>query len=81
MLTGCVQRLAFGHVNEATVRVLAAEGCSVTAPAAQGCCGALPLHAGHIEQARALAQAQHRGVRAGRASIASSSTPPAAGRR
>jgi len=56
MLTGCVQRLAFGHVNEATVRVLAAEGCQVTAPAAQGCCGALPLHAGHIEQARALAR-------------------------
>ena len=25
-------------------------------PRAQGCCGALPLHAGHIEQARALAR-------------------------
>jgi len=36
--------------------VLAAEGCSVTAPAAQGCCGALPLHAGGIEQARQLAK-------------------------
>ena len=29
VLTGCVQRLAFHHVNEATVRVLAAEGCAV----------------------------------------------------
>jgi glycolate oxidase iron-sulfur subunit len=56
MLTGCVQRLAFGHVNEATIRVLSAEGCRVTAPGAQGCCGALPLHAGHIDQARALAR-------------------------
>ena len=56
MLTGCVQRLAFHDVNEATVRVLAAEGCSVTAPAAQGCCGALALHSGEIEQARALAR-------------------------
>jgi glycolate oxidase iron-sulfur subunit len=56
MLTGCVQRLAFGHVNDATVRVLAAEGCEVAAPSAQGCCGALPLHSGHIEQARALAR-------------------------
>jgi glycolate oxidase iron-sulfur subunit len=56
MLTGCVQRLAFGHVNDATVRVLAAEGCEVVAPPAQGCCGALPLHSGHIEQARALAR-------------------------
>ena len=56
MLTGCVQRLAFGHVNEATARVLSAEGCRVMAPAAQGCCGALPLHSGHIDQARALAR-------------------------
>ena len=56
VLTGCVQRLAFAHVNDATVRVLAAEGCSVDAPGGQGCCGALPLHAGYIEQARSLAR-------------------------
>jgi glycolate oxidase iron-sulfur subunit len=56
LLTGCVQRLAFPHVNQATVNVLAAEGCRVAAPAAQGCCGALALHAGRIDQARALAR-------------------------
>jgi len=56
LLAGCVQRLSFGKVNHATVRVLAAEGCSVHTPGAQGCCGALPLHAGRIEQARALAR-------------------------
>ena len=56
LLAGCVQRLSFGKVNHATVRVLAAEGCSVDAPGAQGCCGALPLHAGRIDQARALAR-------------------------
>ena len=56
VLTGCVQRLAFADVNRATVRVLAAEGCTVMAPATQGCCGALPLHAGEIEQARRLAR-------------------------
>jgi glycolate oxidase iron-sulfur subunit len=56
MLTGCVQRLAFADVNDATVRVLTAEGCSVAAPGAQGCCGALPLHAGYIDQARDLAR-------------------------
>jgi glycolate oxidase iron-sulfur subunit len=56
VLTGCVQRLAFGGVNDATVRVLSAEGCSVAAPGAQGCCGALPLHAGYIGQARELAK-------------------------
>jgi len=56
LLEGCVQRLSFAKVNQATVRVLAAEGCRVSAPASQGCCGALPLHAGRIEQARALAR-------------------------
>lgn len=56
VLEGCVQRLAFAGVNDATVRVLAAEGCRVVAAPAQGCCGALPLHAGHINQARELAR-------------------------
>src|SRR5262245_31378245 len=56
LLEGCVQRIAFARVNDATVRVLATEGCRVDAPPAQGCCGALPLHAGHIDQARALAR-------------------------
>jgi glycolate oxidase iron-sulfur subunit len=56
VLTGCVQRMAFDHVNAATVRVLAAEGCRVAAPGAQGCCGALSLHSGHIDRARALAR-------------------------
>ena len=56
VLAGCVQKVAFGDVNNATIRVLAAEGCSVAAPARQGCCGALPLHSGHIEQARELAR-------------------------
>jgi len=56
VLTGCVQRLAFAHVNRATIDVLAAEGCTVEAPSAQGCCGALALHAGNIDQARELAR-------------------------
>ena len=53
LLTGCVQRVVFPHVNQATVNVLAAEGCDVVAPAAQGCCGALALHAGRLDEARA----------------------------
>jgi glycolate oxidase iron-sulfur subunit len=56
VLTGCVQRLAFAGVNQATIDVLVAEGCTVEAPAAQGCCGALALHAGNIDQARGLAR-------------------------
>jgi glycolate oxidase iron-sulfur subunit len=56
LLTGCVQRLVFSHVNVATVNVLAREGCEVIAPSEQGCCGALALHAGRIEQARDFAR-------------------------
>jgi glycolate oxidase iron-sulfur subunit len=56
LLTGCVQRLAFPRVNAATVRVLAAEGCDVVAPADQGCCGALALHAGRLDDARHFAR-------------------------
>ena len=56
LLTGCVQRIAFPHVNDASVRVLAAEGCDVVAPPEQGCCGALALHAGRLDEARAFAR-------------------------
>ena len=40
----------------ATVNELAREGCEVIAPSEQGCCGALALHAGRIEQARDFAR-------------------------
>jgi len=56
LLTGCVQRLVFSHVNVATINVLAAEGCEVIAPPTQGCCGALALHAGRLDEARAFAR-------------------------
>ena len=56
LLMGCVQRLVFSDVNEATMAVLAAEGCEVLAPAGQGCCGALALHAGRLDEARAFAR-------------------------
>ncbi len=46
LLQGCVQRAFFGDVNEATARVLAAEGFEVHAPRRPRCCGALQLHAG-----------------------------------
>jgi glycolate oxidase iron-sulfur subunit len=56
MLSGCVQQVFFQHVNEATARVLAAEGCEVVIPQEQKCCGALMLHSGLDEQAAALAR-------------------------
>jgi glycolate oxidase iron-sulfur subunit len=55
LLLGCVQRSFFSHVNAATARVLAAEGCEVVAPE-QPCCGALFVHAGEEERAQELAR-------------------------
>ncbi len=49
MLTGCVQSVAFGDVNAATARVLAAAGYEVVVPP-QGCCGALSAHAGRSKE-------------------------------
>jgi glycolate oxidase iron-sulfur subunit len=56
MLTGCVQSVFFPRVNEATARVLAAEGCDVIIPRSQGCCGALSLHTGRAAEAVRFAQ-------------------------
>ncbi len=56
LLTGCVQTAVFGSVNAATARVLAADGFDVAAPA-QGCCGALSIHAGRLEEGKGFARA------------------------
>ncbi len=56
VILGCVQRLFFDSVNEATVRVLTANGCEVVIPKTQGCCAALPAHQGQEEQAQSLAR-------------------------
>ena len=56
LLTGCVQQVFFPGVNEATVRVLAAEGCDVVIPRHQGCCGALSLHSGRAAEAAGFAR-------------------------
>ncbi len=56
MLSGCVQQVFFSHVNAATARVLAAEGCEVVIPANQPCCGALMVHSGLEDEAAALAR-------------------------
>jgi glycolate oxidase iron-sulfur subunit len=55
MLDGCVMPIAYPQTNEATVRVLARNGCRVLMPS-QGCCGALHLHNGDPEAARRLAR-------------------------
>jgi glycolate oxidase iron-sulfur subunit len=56
VLTGCVQSALFPDVNAATARVLAADGFEVVAPR-QGCCGALSIHAGRLEEGRRFARA------------------------
>ncbi|GAC1455635.1 MAG: heterodisulfide reductase-related iron-sulfur binding cluster [Candidatus Limnocylindrales bacterium] len=53
---GCVMRSSFGETERATVRLLERGGHTVTAPAAQTCCGALHAHSGDGAGARELAR-------------------------
>ncbi len=82
LLTGCVQRLAFAHVNQATIDVLAAEGCDVLRAARAGmlrragaACRAASTRRATF--ARSNIEVFERVRRRSR----SSSTPPAADRR
>jgi len=53
---GCVANVTFAELNDATIRVLTANGCEVVVPGKQLCCGALAEHAGIREVARDLAR-------------------------
>lgn len=53
---GCVAQVTFAKLNEATIRVLTANGCEVAVPGEQVCCGALAAHAGVRDVARLLAR-------------------------
>jgi glycolate oxidase iron-sulfur subunit len=55
-ISGCIMDQVFRDINEATIRVLAANGCEVITPVQQQCCGALHVHAGEGEEGRALAR-------------------------
>ncbi len=57
LLDGCVMDGLFRHINDATQRVLTANGYDVSAAPGQQCCGALHAHAGDLEGARTLARA------------------------
>jgi glycolate oxidase iron-sulfur subunit len=56
LLLGCVQRIFYPHVHQATVQVLAAEGFEVLAPRLPDCCGALEMHGGAEPSAKRRAQ-------------------------
>ncbi len=53
---GCLANVTHARMNEATVKVLRANGCEVVVPAGQTCCGALHVHAGVRDLARDLAR-------------------------
>ena len=53
---GCVANVTFTSLNDATIRVLTANGCEVVVPDGQLCCGALASHAGFREAARVTAR-------------------------
>ena len=55
-LTGCIMSVSFADVHEASLRVLARNGCDVVVPEGQVCCGALSLHNGDRETARRFAR-------------------------
>jgi len=56
-ISGCIMDQVFRDINEASIRVLAANGCEVVVPRDQRCCGALHVHSGEAECGRALARA------------------------
>jgi glycolate oxidase iron-sulfur subunit len=55
LLQGCVMRVLFPRVHEATRRLLRRVGY-VVRDVEQGCCGSLHLHAGYMDEARERAQ-------------------------
>jgi glycolate oxidase iron-sulfur subunit len=56
LLQGCVARVFFSRVNAATIALLNAEGWDVHTPDDPQCCGALELHSGEADPARARAR-------------------------
>jgi glycolate dehydrogenase iron-sulfur subunit len=49
LLMGCVQRHLYPGVNRDSAHLLSLAGFDVVVPRAQGCCGALELHAGRLD--------------------------------
>ncbi len=60
LFAGCIAQVSFSALNDATIRVLTANGCEVVVPQGQLCCGALAAHAGVRDVARRLARANLR---------------------
>lgn len=54
--SGCVMDAVFGRINDLSVKLLIACGCSVVIPPKQTCCGALHLHGGRRAESKELAR-------------------------
>ena len=55
LVIGCIQPVLRPSVDAAAVRLLTRHGIEVVVPPDAGCCGALPLHMGKVDAARATA--------------------------
>ena len=53
---GCVQEAVFAETNRASISLLQAAGLEVASAPGQGCCGALHLHQGRVNDARSMAR-------------------------
>jgi len=56
LFNGCMMGTVFANTNRAAARVMAHNGSNVDVPVRQQCCGALAVHAGMMDEARALAR-------------------------
>jgi glycolate oxidase iron-sulfur subunit len=56
LLSGCLMPLFHGPAMRTVTRVLSRNGCDVSVPVGQVCCGAIHTHVGDLERARQLAR-------------------------
>lgn len=55
LMTGCAQKVLSPSINDATIRLLRRHDVEIVIPKSSGCCGALTLHMGKDEPAKAYA--------------------------
>lgn len=56
LMTGCAQQVIRPSINDASIRLMARQGIEVIVPEKAGCCGALDLHLGKEDRAKAHAR-------------------------
>jgi len=56
LFLGCIQKMTDTEIFQASIHVLTTFGYDVHIPLGQGCCGAMELHAGHLQSASSFAE-------------------------